>query len=1189
LVGRKDKGRKNGVDGKVSIQDARYRQLFESSSDAIMLLDRERFFDCNNATLAMFGLSREDFIRLHPSEISPPKQINGKDSRTEADQRIAEAFEKGVNRFEWIHRRSNGDDFAATVWLTAFPLDGKKVLQATVRELIQSKETQMGLEAQRLKLQMLLDEKTDNIKKEVVERKKAETELRRLIQAVETTFNAVVLLDMDMNFLYANNTFCKMARVSRDDLAKRNATDFIPEESLPILFDNIGKAKEGLEIEPVEILARNADGDVMWVQVAGSVLFGENGEPDCLLAIMNDVTERKNMYDALVESEEKFKMVVERSLDGILIIQDGKVVYMNPALVKLSGYTLEEQIGRNFIENVAPEARKNVMASYKARMSGKKVPHIYETMLMAKDGTRILIEVNAGVMEYKGRSANFVYIRDLTERQRTLNEIRVAKDRLEYVLGVTKTGYDIIDKHFNIIYVDPAWVSTHGDYRGRKCYDYFMGLNEVCDTCNITEALRTKKVVVTEKYREKEDSYIEAHTIPFKSGDNDWLVAEFNLDITERKKAHKTILEIMTFNESIITNSPIGLVSTDMEGNITKINPAALDILGSKSEKETMKFNVLTFEPLVKQGISKLFEKCLRGKEIRNQTTSYTSFWGKSIIANINLVPLITGGKQSGALLLIQDITEKKATEKALQTSEQVYKSLYESTMALGELNDIGGIMAVIAEQARNMLDGECSTIYLWNNDRKVLVPYFTNAPDEREKFMSFEIKPGFGLTGLVAERMEGSYANFNDPKAKKAYVPGTKSKKDHLQSVIAEPLMSEGKLVGVLNVIAEEHVFTNDDLMKLRILARQATIAYLHTRSLDELVKSEERFRKMGENIHDGLLIIEDGTANYINERAVEIYGYPAEELKNMSHMELVIPEDREQMRQVLEMSRQSGQTPGEIEFWIQRKDGSRRYVRTRTSTSMEDGKINQFIITTDITARKLAEDENKRKMMKYLLEDGRLYLVKEFRPSMSLEAFNDLLNMEYFGLVLSRTPKKDLLRSITRPFEHLWLGEQMEGEELFQKILTSVARMTGKSVVLIDRLDYLIFKYGFKETLAFIFRLRDQVYLKEQVIIVSMDTSTMKEGELNIMQKELNEIELRQIPKPSEELFEIAEMIYEKNSSGMKPSYSEIGGELKLSKPTFRKRVRHLINSGYAVEVTKGNKKVLELTQKGRGLFFK
>ncbi|MDO9536760.1 MAG: PAS domain S-box protein, partial [Thermoplasmata archaeon] len=319
-----------------------------------------------------------------------------------------------------------------------------------------------------------------------------------------------------------------------------------------------------------------------------------------------------------------------------------------------------------------------------------------------------------------------------------------------------------------------------------------------------------------------------------------------------------------------------------------------------------------------------------------------------------------------------------------------------------------------------------------------------------------------------------------------------------------------------------------------------------------------------------------------------VEIFGYSREELMKMTHLDLIISEDREQMRQIMENAKQTGVALGELEFWVQGKDGTRKYVRTRTSTTLEGGTASEFIITTDITARKMAEDENKRKMMKFLLEDGRLYLVKEFRPSISLEAFNDLLNLDYFGMVLSRTTKKDLAKSIHGPFEHFWLGEKA-GEEPFGEILNTIEKMGGKSAILIERLDYLIFKYGFKDTLTFIYRLRDQIYLKEQVVIISMDISTMKEDELNVMEKETNEIEQRLVPKPNEELFEIAQLIYEKNSSGIKPSYSEIGEELKLSKPTFRKRVRRLINAGYAVEVTKGNKKVLELTQKGRSLFFK
>ncbi|MBU4070542.1 MAG: PAS domain-containing protein, partial [Candidatus Thermoplasmatota archaeon] len=498
------------------IRDERYRLLFEASQDAIMFLDRERFFDCNPATLKMFGLTKEEFIKRHPSEISPPRQSNGKTSREEADRRIAEAFTEGTNKFEWIHRRSSGEDFAATVWLTAFPLEGRDVLQATVREISPSDESLADLELHRLKLQMLLDEQTKGFVMEKDDRKRAEKEVKRLIKAVESSINAVAFFDMDLNFIYANNALCRLARIERDDLKNRNASDFIPPKSMKVIMENIRRLIDGQEIEVFEVKSLTAQGQELWIEIAGSVLFSDLGEPEGLLAIINDVTERKRIQKALEESEEKFKSLVERSLDGILIILDGKVAYMNPALIKLSGYSLKEQLGRDFIENVAPEARQDVMVKYKSRMAGGNVPQIYETILMAKDGTRIPIEVNAGVMEFLGEPADFVYLRDLTERRKAMDDFRIIKDRLEYVLGATKTGYDIIDPDYNVVYVDPAWTKTLGDYQGKKCYEYFKGMKKPCNICGIQEALKSKKTIVTEEYLMKENRYTEVHTIPFE-------------------------------------------------------------------------------------------------------------------------------------------------------------------------------------------------------------------------------------------------------------------------------------------------------------------------------------------------------------------------------------------------------------------------------------------------------------------------------------------------------------------------------------------------------------------------------------------------------------------------------------------------------------------------------------------------
>jgi PAS domain-containing protein len=80
--------------------EIRYRELFESTGDAIMLLDERGFLECNQATLQMFGYrTKQDFLAKHPSEVSPPQQPDGVDSRPAADAHIAQAFREGMARF----------------------------------------------------------------------------------------------------------------------------------------------------------------------------------------------------------------------------------------------------------------------------------------------------------------------------------------------------------------------------------------------------------------------------------------------------------------------------------------------------------------------------------------------------------------------------------------------------------------------------------------------------------------------------------------------------------------------------------------------------------------------------------------------------------------------------------------------------------------------------------------------------------------------------------------------------------------------------------------------------------------------------------------------------------------------------------------------------------------------------------
>ena len=132
--------------GELRESETKFRTLYESTSDAVMLLDEKGFFDCNNSTLRIFGCgNREEFCSKHPADLSPPVQPGGTDSMVLAKERITTALREGSCRFEWMHRRVDGADFPAEVLLNAMEIEGRKVLQAVVRDITERKRMEHEL------------------------------------------------------------------------------------------------------------------------------------------------------------------------------------------------------------------------------------------------------------------------------------------------------------------------------------------------------------------------------------------------------------------------------------------------------------------------------------------------------------------------------------------------------------------------------------------------------------------------------------------------------------------------------------------------------------------------------------------------------------------------------------------------------------------------------------------------------------------------------------------------------------------------------------------------------------------------------------------------------------------------------------------------------------------------------------
>ncbi len=177
--------------------------LFQVSSDAMILLDKKRCIDCNEAALHLFGFdSRKVFLETHPFEFSPPRQPSGCRSLQEGIRKIVSAIETGSNHFEWVYRRMDGSEFPAEVWLSAIGSDSARLVMATVRDISERKLAEKALLDSHANLERLVEERTSDV--------------RDIAMIIESTPSFVGMADSHGNIVYVNPAGLEMVGLERD-------------------------------------------------------------------------------------------------------------------------------------------------------------------------------------------------------------------------------------------------------------------------------------------------------------------------------------------------------------------------------------------------------------------------------------------------------------------------------------------------------------------------------------------------------------------------------------------------------------------------------------------------------------------------------------------------------------------------------------------------------------------------------------------------------------------------------------------------------------------------------------------------------------------------------------------------------------------------------------------------------------
>ena len=219
------------------------------------------------------------------------------------------------------------------------------------------------------------------------------------------------------------------------------------------------------------------------------------------MTVFDDITDRKFMEQKLKESQEQYTNIVEQSNDGIVVMQDGIIMFLNKRMVEMLGHKVEDISGNHFLKYIAPKDKEMVFANYKARTQGKKVEDRYGFDLLTKDGASISVEANISVISVGGRKLFVAIIRDMTKAK------EIEKMKSEFV---TITSHQMRTPLTGVKWITELLLDNKAGELPQKQKDYLRVIQESNDRMIrlVGDLLSVSHIENTDKFnivRKKQD------------------------------------------------------------------------------------------------------------------------------------------------------------------------------------------------------------------------------------------------------------------------------------------------------------------------------------------------------------------------------------------------------------------------------------------------------------------------------------------------------------------------------------------------------------------------------------------------------------------------------------------------------------------------------------------------------------
>jgi diguanylate cyclase (GGDEF)-like protein/PAS domain S-box-containing protein len=385
--------------------DEKYRILFEQSQDANLIIENAEITACNQAAVEMFGYKSETaLVKVHPSDLSPARQPDGQDSFAKAEKMMRLALKNGSTRFEWYHKKANGEIFPAEVLLTAIShKEGYRSIHVVLHDITARKQLEKARQKEKEMLSIIL----------------------------ESTPHGITLIDNQDNYLYVNPYFTEITGYTIKDIPtkeewfKKAYPDKNYRQKVLKAWSN-DRGHKGLE-KNREFKITSKDGRSKHIEFRTAFL------KDQKISVLTDITKNKKMWEELKESRKRLKSILSVTPNPIVIYgRQGKPDYVNPAFVNMFGWTLDELKGKR-IPFVPEDEQKITSERLKELLdSGGKVQ--FETKRLTKHGRCIDVIVSTScIKDLKGEISNLVVIlTDITDQKMVKQQLKSLNRKLEH-------------------------------------------------------------------------------------------------------------------------------------------------------------------------------------------------------------------------------------------------------------------------------------------------------------------------------------------------------------------------------------------------------------------------------------------------------------------------------------------------------------------------------------------------------------------------------------------------------------------------------------------------------------------------------------------------------------------------------------------------------------------------------------